>query len=144
MTGDEENSADRINNERAVTSDMEKIMRYVKDDLFFRVIDVFSDEQFMADSYLHKDFMARARKVLPGAVIGDPITSDGTAYMKFLWTRLVSKKSYKDWLSMKRSNAYQAVQDRFFRKYIMCGKYVFVLMHETGMPPANSRSNSKH
>ena len=118
MSEDDENVGDLINNEAKVTNDLRKVMRYVKDDLFFRVIDVFNDDQFKVNSFLYKDFMTRVKTTLTGKGHDDPLDSNGKAYMKYIWMRLGIKKSYKEWLAMKRSNAYQAVQDRFYRK---CG-----------------------
>lgn len=114
--GEETNIGEMINNETKVSGDIQKIMRYVKDDLFFRVIDVYDENQFKVNSYLYNDFMSRGKTVVTGLPRDGLMDTNKKAYMKYLWTRIGSKKSYKVWLAMKRSNAYQAVQDRFFRE----------------------------
>lgn len=106
-----------INDERKVSGDLRKVRNYVKDDLFFRVVDVYDDKQLKVDSFLYKDFMTRATRAVMGRGMDDDSNNDTRAYMKYLWTRVTSKKSYNKWLALKRSNAYQSVQDRFFRKY---------------------------
>ena len=114
------NIGDLINNEKKVSVDLRKVRKYVKDDLFYRVVDVFEDDQLKVDSFLYKDFMTRAKRAVTGRGPDDDTDSDTKAYMKYLWTRVTSKKSYNKWLALKRSNAYQSVQDRFFRKFVFC------------------------
>ena len=107
-----------INNENKIREDLDKVKKYVKDDLFYRVIDVFDDNQLEVDSYLYKDFMKRCKSIVTG--VGGAGEGGGTmqAYMKYLWLQLGKNRSYSKWLSTKRSNCYQSVQDKFFSKYL--------------------------
>ena len=116
MSEEDSNVGDLINNESRVREDLRKIQTYVKEDLFYQVIDMFEDDQLKVNSYLYNDFMMKGKTVVTGMEMEESMDGNLKAYMKFLWVRLGSKKSYKEWLAMKRSNAYQAVQDRFFRE----------------------------
>lgn len=117
MAESDETSGNLINNEAKITGDTREIMRYVKDTLFYRVIDVYDDEKLLEGAFFHQDFMKNVKPIITGGASVDALNSEWLAYMKYLWTRLSHKKMYKEWLAMKRSNCYQAVQDRFFRKY---------------------------
>lgn len=105
-----------INDTEKVSKDMKRVKHYVKNDLFLKVIDIFNDNQFEEGSWMHKDYMKNCRIMLTGRRIGERLTENEKSYMKFLWTKMKSEKCYKKWLASKRSNAYQAVQDRFNRE----------------------------
>jgi len=105
-----------INNEAKVVEDMRKAMRYVKDDLFYRVIDVYNDDALKEGAFFHVDFMNNFATQVTGMARHEPLDGNWRAYIRYLWQQMRLKKSYKTWLAMKRSNSYQAVQDRFFRK----------------------------
>ena len=116
MSPNEQDANTLIADERRINQDIEKLMRYVKEDLFFRAIDVFEENQLKVDSYLYRDFMKRGKTAITGLGINDDLPNNLMTYMKYLWSKVASKKFYKYWLATRRSNAYQAVQDRFFRK----------------------------
>lgn len=42
--------------------------------------------------------------------VGD---EDAKSYMNFLWNKMTEEEWYKKWMQSKRSNSYQAMQDRF-------------------------------
>jgi len=98
--------------------DLRGIEKYVKDDLFYRVIFVFNeDEAYKDGKHLYNDFMERCESIV-GNVNGN--SDDKKRYMKHLWKKMRTEKKYKEWLSLKRSNAYQAVQDKFYSKCSYC------------------------
>lgn len=105
-----------IGDDARVNKDLRLIERYVKDTLFFRVIDVYKDENLKSDGILHKDFMTNGKTVVAGKSIHEALDQQWKDYMTYLWTKMRMNKSYKVWLAMKRSNTYQAVQDKFMRE----------------------------
>ena len=116
MPASEDTEDNHINNEAKVAEDMREAMRYVKDDLFCRVIDVYDDNDLKEGKYFHEDFMKNLVPKVTGKTRHEPLSGNWKACIKHLWTQLRLKKSYKTWLAMKRSNSHQAVQDRFFRE----------------------------
>jgi len=105
-----------LRDDAKVQEDLNKICEYVKEDLFYKVIFVYDDAQLAEGSVLHKDFIDKCKPMIAdGALITAP-EEDAQAYLKYIWTLMVKDKCYRDWLSLKCSNAYQAVQDRFMSK----------------------------
>jgi len=116
MPAQDSNSGDLIGNEEKVSSDFVKVMRYVKDELFLRVIDIYSKDGLDMGKYLYNDYMKNCKSLVTDLGAREELTPKWSGYMKYLWSQMVVKKSYRNWLCLKRSNAYQAVQDRFVRK----------------------------
>jgi hypothetical protein len=105
-----------MNDKVRVQDDLNKIRDYVKDDLFYRTLFVYSDKELDEGSSLHTDFIINCKsKVADGALATSPADA-ATAYLNYLWTLMVKDKCYREWLGLKRSNAYQAVQDKFLSK----------------------------
>lgn len=105
-----------VGNDQKVLDDTEKVKKYVKNELFLRVIDVFSPKGLDVGSYLYNDFMKNCKTIVTTLEEDDPLDKKWRGYMKYLWSQLVLNKSYRIWLNVKRSNAYQAVQDKFNSK----------------------------
>lgn len=108
-----------MGNVSRITADLRKVKNYVKDSLFPRIIFMFDDNQMKEGSWMHRDYMMNCRSLV-GYQPEDNAIQDREvqeAYMNHLWTVMARDKSYKRWLSSKRSNAYQAVQDKFMREY---------------------------
>jgi len=108
-----EETGDLINNENKISEDLRKIKGYVKDDLFVRVIDVYNNNEFEIGSFLYRDFLKKCKPLVTDLGPEEEYNAKWSGYMKYLWSQLGIHKSYRAWLSVKRSNAYQAVQDRF-------------------------------
>ena len=103
-----------------INDDLRKIRNYVKERLFPRIIFMFDDDQMKEGTWMHKDYMKNCRSILGFDTNGEELQEEvRDGYMKYLWTVMGRDKSYKTWLSTKRSNTYQAVQDKFMRKYSM-------------------------
>jgi len=107
---------DRFNHLSKVREDINIMRDYVKEDLFYRMIFVFKDEDLEEGNRLYRDYMTNCKGILAGKTLNDAPEEEAQAYMKYLWTLMLKEKSYKEWLSVKRSNAYQAVQDKFGSK----------------------------
>jgi len=100
-----------------VSADLQLVKRYVQENLFPRVIFMFNDTDMDEDGYFHKDYMKNCKSIVGGrGMINDNDGED--LYMTHLWTLMAKDKLYKKWLATKRSNTYQAMQDKFFRKLI--------------------------
>lgn len=104
------------NNARKV-ADLAKVKQYVKTKLFPRMIFMFDDEQMKEGSWMYKDYMTNCRDLVGLGTEDNVDEEDHESYMNHLWTIMERDKSYKQWLATKRSNTYQAVQDKFMRKY---------------------------
>jgi len=126
MTGGGAVLRELINDERVVSADLRKVERYVKEDLFPRIIFMFNDDQMDKGSFLYRDYMANCQSLVgrKGEIYGkdgDVGANDEISelYMTYLWTVIARDRLYKKWLSSKRSNIYQAVQDKFQGKGII-------------------------
>ena len=73
---------------------------------------MFNEGQMKKGSYLHRDFTSNCKAIVSSEDIGsnDDIIQ---TYLAFLWTMIARDRLYNKWLSTKRSNVYQAVQDKF-------------------------------
>jgi len=112
----EEDNDDQLNEEK-ICADIRKVTRYVKEELFLRVIDIYDPRALVVKSgYLYKDFEKRCKTMVTGLGENESLTDETKGYMRCLWSQMLVKKCYRISLCLKRSNAYQAVQDRFIRK----------------------------
>jgi len=109
-----------MSNDDLVDRDLKIIRDYVKDDLFYKVIFIFKEDALREGEKLYNDFIKKCTSTVADgcfSLAGEPHRA--LPYMRFLWSRLLQEKCYKEWVSVKRSNAYQAVQDKFLCKYTM-------------------------
>jgi hypothetical protein len=106
----------RMSNQVRVREDLNRIRDYVKDELFYRTLFIYSDAMLEEGSVLHKDFIANCKPKLADGTLETAPADAVTVYLKYLWTLMVKDKCYREWLGLKRSNAYQAVQDKFVSK----------------------------
>jgi len=119
---------DRALDPDKVEEDKNKVRDYVKEDLFERVVFVWSKAAFTKDGILHKDFMKNCRSKIADGSLVDASDEDADAYMNFLWNGMVKENCYREWLSHKRSSRYQAVQDKFMSKCAVCETPIAFLM----------------
>jgi hypothetical protein len=96
--------------------DKNKVCDYVKDELFERVIFVWDKVALQPNGVLHQDYMKNCKAQLADGKLIDAMDSDAETYMNLVWTIIVKENCYQTWLSNKRSNTYQAVQDLFMSK----------------------------
>jgi len=106
----------RASDESKVKEDLNKVRDYIKEDLFYRVIFIWDDGQLKEGSVLHGDFIERCKPLLANGDLLEAEQAAADAYLKYLWTTMLKDKCYREWLGLKRSNAYQAVQDKFMSK----------------------------
>jgi len=99
-----------------IEEDKNKVRDYVKDELFERVIFVWDKAALQPSGVLHQDYMKNCKARLADGKLIDATDSDAETYMNLVWTIIVKENCYQTWLSNKRSNTYQAVQDRFMSK----------------------------
>ena len=102
---------------KRVEEDTRKVMIYVKDYLFLRVIDVFdAKKQLVVNGVLYKDYVKNCKQTITGIPVKETLSPQWNNYMVHIWKEMDRTKKYKEWLGTKRSNAYQAVQDKFTGK----------------------------
>ena len=152
MPGDRDDPQNLIGNKLVLSADLRRVERYVKDDLFSRVIFVFGDGQMKEGSFLHRDFVSNCSKLISrsGRAAGMGHETEGEtsnndvceAYMTYIWTVLGRDKLYKKWMSTKRSNTYQAVQDKFQGESDEEGVKSVTLYYITNLTHGRPHSNS--
>jgi len=103
--------------ESKLKEDINQVRNYIKEDLFYRVIFIWDDEQLKEGAVLHTDFIDKCKPLLANGELMDAAQAETDAYLKYLWTTMLKDKCYQDWLGLKHSNAYQAVQDKFLSKF---------------------------
>ena len=95
--------------------DVTSIAWYVKDDLFYRSPFLF-DKALEIGGILHKDYRQNCRQLIADGRLMTMNDDAAFTYMDALW-KLINNRKYKTWLSVKRSNTYQALQIRFEGKH---------------------------
>ncbi len=95
-------------------SDIEAVDKYVTGDLFTRTVFLFDNKQLDEGGLLHKDYLKNCRLLLANGRLVDLNDDAVVQYMNIVWAIIKKKEGwYKAWLSRKRSNAYQAMQNAF-------------------------------
>jgi len=109
---------DAVMDDQALMNDIVcQVKRYVKEDLYRRVIAVFDDDQMAQGSFLHRDYMSKCEDIIGRTVHPEsPTTKPTKALMNYVWMNVSKEKLYYKWLCVKRSNSYQSVQDKFYSK----------------------------
>jgi hypothetical protein len=103
----------RAGSEASIAADKNKVREYVKDELFARVVFIWTKASLAVDGVLHKDYLRNCRSRIADGALVDVADSDAFPYMNILWKVMVQENSYGEWLAQKRSSRYQAVQDKF-------------------------------
>jgi len=91
----------RATDEAKVREDINRVRRYVKEELFYDTIFIWDNEQLDEGSHLHSDFLASCKPILANGDLMIAPEKETETYMKFLWTRLMRDKSYRRWLTEK-------------------------------------------
>lgn len=107
-----------INDPAKLKEDVRKIGGYVKENLFYRVINIYVEDAFDDCGFFHEDYKKNCRELIVGSRASETFNETDQAYMTHLWTVMKEKKMYKQWLAEKRSNAYQSVMDKFHRELL--------------------------
>jgi hypothetical protein len=68
---------------------------------------------------LHKDYLKNCQSLLANGTLTDLNDDAVVQYMNIVWARMTKEGQYKAWLSRKRSNAYQALQNSFQAKWVV-------------------------
>jgi len=106
--------------------DKDKVRNYVKEELFERLVFLWSKADLELGGILHKDYVKNCRARLADGKLVDCTDREAETYMNLLWQVMVKDNCYCEWLSHKRSSRYQAVQDKFMSKY--CRKRVVLFI----------------
>ena len=97
--------------------DKHKVREYVKEELFERVVFLWSKASLEPGGVLHHDYLKNCRARLADGKLVDATDQDAETYMNLLWRMMVKDNCYHEWLSHKCSSRYQAVQDKFESEY---------------------------
>jgi hypothetical protein len=110
----------RASNKELVELDIKAVGNYVRGDLFTRTIFVFDNKQLDEGGPLHKDYLKNCQSLLANGTLTDLNDDAVVQYMNIVWARMTKEGQYKAWLSRKRSNAYQALQNSFQSELFLC------------------------
>ena len=110
----------RASNKELVECDIKVVGNYVRGDLFMRIIFVFDNKQLDEGGPLHKDYLKNCQSLLANGTLKDLNDDTVVLYMNIVWARMTKEGQYKAWLSRKRSNAYQALQNSFQSELFLC------------------------
>jgi hypothetical protein len=110
----------RASNKELVERDIKVVGNYVRGDLFTRTIFVFDNKQLDEGGPLHKDYLKNCQSLLANGTLTDLNDDVVVQYMNIVWARMTKEGQYKAWLSRKRSNAYQALQNSFQSELFLC------------------------
>ena len=102
-------------NASRIKEDKNKVCDYVKNNLFERVAFIWDEKALDDGKVLHKDFLERCKSIVLDEDDG-AANSEAETYINFLWREMKSEKCYHEWMSQKRSNVYQSMQDKFQSK----------------------------
>ena len=107
------NSTEWMADKAKVVQDINKVRDYVKETLFLSVIFVFDDKELEETGMLYRDYVKNCGPKLMDGMLEQLPEPERKNYLRYLWLEMQHKKMYKEWLALKRSNAYQAQQDKF-------------------------------
>lgn len=105
-----------MQDDEGVKRDVMRVREYVKEELFYKTIFIYNPKQLEEGERLHQDFVNNCKGVVANGLLTDVPALEQQLYLKFLWMKMLQEKCYKEWVAVKRSNAYQAVQDKFHSK----------------------------
>jgi DNA primase len=106
----------RAANAEEVAADQNKVCSYVKSELFERVVFIWDKSSLDRGGKLHEDYLKNCRPLLASGGLLAIRDEEAELYMNLLWDMMKKDQCYVDWLISKRSNTYQAMQDRFMSK----------------------------
>lgn len=109
---------ERTSNEEELKSDERLVRDWVKNELWEKVVFLWTLKSLNQGGLLHASYISSCRHLLAkGKLMSMPDVS-AINYMNILWDRMTKARSYNAWLGQKRSNTLQALQDRFYSKFI--------------------------
>ena len=114
--------------EDQLQSDQRVVRDYVKNKIFEMVVFVWSQKSLNPGGVLHKAYLKDCRHLLSGGKLMSVSDADANAYMNILWRNMMKDGCYKVWLGQRRSNTYQAMQDRFESKFSTDSKHVLCVL----------------
>jgi len=103
----------RAANAQQVKNDVTKVREYVKSNLFEKVVFVWQKTALARGGKLHQDYLKNCRALVAEGKLVDMADSEAVTYMNLLWDTMTKDRCYVDWTKTKRSNTYQAMQDKF-------------------------------
>ena len=82
----------RASDESKIKEDLNKVHDYIKEDLFYRVIFIWDDDQLKEGTVLHSDFIERCKPLLANGDLMEAEQLGADAYLKYLWTMMLKDK----------------------------------------------------
>jgi hypothetical protein len=96
-----------------VAANIKLVGKYVKDVLFEKTVFLWDRKALDMNGKLHKDYLENCRPLLANGELVPLSKEEAWPYMNIVWNLMVKDGCYNNWLSNKRSNLYQAVQNSF-------------------------------
>jgi hypothetical protein len=103
----------RAANAWQVENDRRKVEAYAKNILFKKVVFVWEKSSLDQGGKLHQNYLKNCRALLVEGKLTNIGNNEGVMYMNLLWDGMMKDKCYVRWFTLKCSNTYQAMQDRF-------------------------------
>jgi hypothetical protein len=94
-------------------ADIKLVGKYVKDVLFEKMVFLWDRKALDTNGKLHKDYLENCQPLLANGKLVPLSKEEARPYMNLVWNLMVKDGCYNNWLSNKRSNSYQAVQNSF-------------------------------
>jgi hypothetical protein len=96
-----------------VKSNIKVVGKYVRCHLFERTAFLFDKKLLDMGSKLHMDYLENCQPLIANGKLVPLNDEEVMPYMNILWMLMVKDGCYNTWLSSKRANAYQVVQNSF-------------------------------
>lgn len=106
----------RLNNPALFESDRNVVRDYVKKDLFERLVFIWDERALATNGALYRSYTANCRSLIADGQLVNASDEEANTYMELLWTMMMKDENYPKWLQQKRSNAHQAMADKFRSK----------------------------
>ena len=103
----------RASDEELLAADIKLVDKYVKGVLFEKTVFLWNRKALDTNGKLHKDYLENCRPLLANGELVPLSKEEARPYINIVWNLMVKDGCYNNWLSNKRSNSYQAVQNSF-------------------------------
>lgn len=100
-------------NEEQIKKDQRVVRDYVKNELWEKVVFLWSKKSLDRGGVLHTAYLRSCKRLLSDGKLVSVADEEAETYMNLLWMQMTKDGSYRAWLGQRRSNTYQAMQDKF-------------------------------
>jgi len=107
----------RLQDQAIVDTEKNRVQKYVKRNLFEKVVFIFDKSMLDVGGRLYNDYMVNCRPLLADGKLMNVSDDVSNIYMNMLWNMMTSDECYVAWMGQKRSNTYQNMHDSFVSKY---------------------------